>query len=80
MHRSAGAHGGPKWTHAPVPLLMQLKYVPVPGWRTQLGVGQPSSGTTAMAGGVPAAGRTGAARGPAGRAGEAAARGAVAVV
>lgn len=86
MHRSAGAHVGPKWTHAPVPLLMQVKYVPVPGCRTQLGAGQPRSGATAVAaaaGGVPGfdprggagvAGRvTGAGvrgPGPVGRAGE----------
>ncbi len=61
MHRSAGAHAGPKWTHAPVPLLMQVKYVPVPGCRTQPGAGQPRSGAIAVAGatGGVRGGRTG---------------------
>lgn len=54
MHASGGAHGAPKWKHAPAPPARHVKYAPAPAWNAQVGDGQPIDGrVTATAGGAP---------------------------
>jgi len=49
MQASAGVHGAPKWTHAPEPLLVQVKYAATPAWNAQVGARQPTSRTATAA-------------------------------
>ena len=55
MHASAGVHAGPKWKHAPEPLLVHVKYVAAPAWNAHVGEGQPTSRAATGPGGVGAA-------------------------
>jgi len=49
MQPSAGAHGPPKWKQMPAPPDRHVKYAAAPAWNTQVGFGQPTSGTIATA-------------------------------
>ena len=44
MQPSAGAHGPPKWKHAPAPPDRHVKYAAAAAWYAQVGAGQPRSG------------------------------------
>ena len=56
MQPSAGAHGPPKWKHAPAPPARHVKYAAAPAWNTQVVVGQPRSGGSAGAAALPGPG------------------------